>query len=622
VPTGTPGDDTFTASSGNETFDGGAGVDTVSYASSGTGVNVDLASGQSTPFLVVMPFGDSITYGVISSNKVKNEQSGGYRIGLWNSLQADGLAIDYVGSLKSGPTSFPDRDNEGLRGDTIEQLNALDAGYLSTYKPDVVLLMIGTNDTVDDNAATMISELHDLIVSIAAADPKATIFVAGIPPIYDSARNAIAQQYNAMIPGLVDQLNDTLKVVYVDTSDLTLSDVTPPPGDWGVHPTAGGYVKLAADWYNAIADSGVFGNERDTLTSIENVTGSAFADRLTGDSGNNVLSGLAGDDQLVGGGGKDTLDGGTGIDRMTGGTGDDTYVVDSSSDVVVENAGEGIDTIQTATKTTYSLANLANVENLTFTGTAAAKLTGNAADNRIEGGAGNDVIDGAAGADTLVGNAGSDTFIVDNVGDTIVEGASGGSDTVKASVSFTLGANVEKLTLTGTVDIDGTGNELNNTITGNAGANNVYGFAGVDTLYGLGGNDHLYGGDGSDVLRGGTGADVLEGGAGGDRFDWDSAADVGLGAGRDQVVDFTQGNDRMDFVSIDANSNTSADNAFAFIGANAFSGTAGQLRAEVVHGPTGDYTLVQGDLNGDRVADFEVALLGFTGTLKSSDFLL
>src|SRR5215212_1001409 len=98
MPTGTSGDDVFMASGGNESFAGGAGNDTVSYASSGTGVNVNLGTGESTPLLKVMPFGDSITYGVISSGQVKNEESGGYRIMLWNSLAGQDLAMDYVGS--------------------------------------------------------------------------------------------------------------------------------------------------------------------------------------------------------------------------------------------------------------------------------------------------------------------------------------------------------------------------------------------------------------------------------------------------------------------------------------------------------------------------------------------
>jgi Ca2+-binding RTX toxin-like protein len=625
MPTGTPGDDLLTATGGNESFDGGDGVDTLTYASSGTGVYVNLETGESTPLLKVMPFGDSITYGVISSGTVKNEESGGYRIMLWNSLAAQDLAIDYVGSIQSGPSDFVDRDNEGLRGKDMAYLNSVDAGFLNTYNPDVVLLMTGTNDSDGNTADQMIAMLRSLIISIASADPHATVFVAQIPPIHDDARNIVTQQYNAMIPGLIEELNDTYKVVLVDTSDLTLDDVStsPPDSDPGHHPTAAGYAKIAADFYNAIMSSGVFENERDTLTSIENVTGSNFGDKLVGDDGNNVLTGLDGNDTLVGNGGNDTLDGGNGTDTMIGGTGDDTYIVLNSSDVVVENAGEGNDTIQT-NKTTYSLADLPNVENLIYTGTTttAAKLTGNAADNQITGGKANDTIDGGAGADTMSGGKGADTYIVDNVGDKVIEGANAGVDTVNSSVSFTLGSNVEKLTLTGTNAIDGTGNTLNNTITGNAAANTLNGGSGVDTLIGGAGDDHLLGGNGNDVLNGGLGADVLSGGVGADRFDFNSVAEIGLGGARDQVTDFTHNSDKLDLSTIDAKVATQTNDAFSYIGSAAFTGTAGQLRAQIIHDASGDYTVVQGDVNGDGVADFEIQLTSFTGTLSASDFIL
>jgi Ca2+-binding RTX toxin-like protein len=618
MPTGTPGDDLFTASTGNESFDGDAGVDTVSYLNSGTGVYVNLETGQSTPLLKIMPFGDSITYGIISTGTVKDKESGGYRVYLWDSLlQTQDLAIDYVGSIQSGPLNFPDRDHAGFGGETIDYLNSVDEGLLNTYKPDVILLMIGTNDSQIKTADQMISDLRSLLISIATNAPGVTIFVAAIPPNHDAEENAVAQQYNAMIPGLVAELGDTHSIIFVDTSDLTLDDITPPPIDSGVHPTAAGYEKLAGLWLDAIIDSGLFEDERDTLASIENVTGSNFGDKLVGDGASNVLSGLVGNDQLIGGAGNDTLDGGAGSDTLTGGIGDDTYIVDSSSDVILEGAGEGNDSIRT-TKTTYSLANLPNVENLTYTGASAAKLTGNSADNRIEGGSGNDTLDGGTGVDTMAGGKGADTYVVDNVADVIVEAASSGVDTVKASVSFTLAANVEKLTLTGTGAIDGTGNNLANTITGNAAANKLSGGSANDTLIGGGGDDHLFGGYGADILRGGAGTDFLTGDSGADKFDWDNVGDAGIGAARDQVLDFVRGTDKLDLSTIDARTNVTGNNAFSFIGTGNFSGTAGQLRAERV----GEDTVVQGDVNGDGVADFEIVLVAYTANLQSSDFIL
>ncbi|RUM10412.1 calcium-binding protein, partial [Rhizobium phaseoli] len=169
---------------------------------------------------------------------------------------------------------------------------------------------------------------------------------------------------------------------------------------------------------------------------------------------------------ITGGVGADTLDGGAGADTLTGGAGNDIYVVDNIGDVVVEAAGGGTDTIKTVLNS-YSLASLANVENLTFTGTGDFSGSGNAAVNVITGGAGNDILDGGAGADTLVGGAGNDIYIVDNTGDVVTEAASAGTDTIEtalASYSLAALANVENLTYTGTAAFTGTGNTLANVI--------------------------------------------------------------------------------------------------------------------------------------------------------------
>ncbi|WP_286158972.1 calcium-binding protein [Methylobacterium sp. Leaf456] len=109
--------------------------------------------------------------------------------------------------------------------------------------------------------------------------------------------------------------------------------------------------------------------------------------------------------------------------------------------------------------------------------------------DRITGSIYDDYLDGWGGSDWLYGGAGNDTYIIDNVGDRVVEAANAGIDTVRSSVSFTLAANVENLTLIGTAAVNGTGNALANTITGNAGANVLNGAAGADTLIGGAGND-------------------------------------------------------------------------------------------------------------------------------------
>ena len=180
---------------------------------------------------------------------------------------------------------------------------------------------------------------------------------------------------------------------------------------------------------------------------------------------------------------------------MIGGAGNDSYVVDNAGDIVTEVAAGGTDSVQASV--TYTLG--AEVENLTLTGTGAINGTGNALDNGLTGNTGANRLDGGLGADTMTGGGGNDTYVVDNAGDVVVEAASGGTDTVESSVTYTLGAEVENLTLTGTAAINGTGNALNNMLTGNAAANVLTGGAGNDTLNGGAGIDTLVGGAGNDI---------------------------------------------------------------------------------------------------------------------------
>lgn len=271
-------------------------------------------------------------------------------------------------------------------------------------------------------------------------------------------------------------------------------------------------VDTASDTVTEAANAGI-DTVRTTVASYtlgSNIENLAFIglSAFTG-SGNelaNVITGNSGNDVLVGNAGDDTLDGAAGDDTLIGGIGNDIYIVDSLADVVIENAGEGTDVIQTALSG-YTLA--AEVENLTYIGTATFAGTGNALANVITGGAGSDTLDGGAGndtlnggtgIDTLIGGIGNDIYVVDVAGDVTLEAAGEGIDEVQATgASYTLGDNVENLTRVGTAAFIGTGNALDNIITGGIG---------VDTLNGGAGNDTLNGGQGIDTLVGGTGNDI------------------------------------------------------------------------------------------------------------------
>ena len=259
------------------------------------------------------------------------------------------------------------------------------------------------------------------------------------------------------------------------------------------------------------------GAGNDTLIGglgADNIAGGEGDDSLDGGEGADTLLGGGGSDVIVGGAGADSLDGGMGADRLIGGAGSDAYVVDDVGDVIEGEAegtgGDALDLVWASVD--YTLA--ANLEYLTLTG-AAMRGTGNALANRIAGNGLANTLDGAAGADTLIGGAGNDTYIVDETGDTIVGEAVGTGDgfidTVVAAFDYTLGDNLENLTLAG-LATRGTGNALANRIEGNGLANTLDGGAGADTLVGGAGDDTYILAQDRDVVieNDGEGLDTIE----------------------------------------------------------------------------------------------------------------
>ncbi len=369
------------------------------------------------------------------------------------------------------------------------------------------------------------------------------------------------------------------------------------------------------------------------------LNGGAGDDVLSGGSGNDRIVGGLGNDQLLGGGGNDVLISHDGspfddhdTDVMYGGAGNDVYFVDGPDDEVHETAGEGID--KAVVMSDFTLSAGSEVEIIQARGVTGQAITGNEFANRIIGGTGDDTLDGGDGNDVLFGNGGNDTLLGGD-GNDVMYGGSGhdsfdggnGVDTVSFAKS-TFAANVDLSLHLIMNDADSdfnesivnvenlTGSNSSDILRGDSGDNRLVGMKGDDMLRGNGGNDTIQGGDGNDLITGGAGSDRLSGGNGNDTYIYTSTSDSGLtAADRDVILDFLQGSDKISLTQIDANTTISGNQAFSFIGSNAFSHTAGELH-QVAHGAN---TWIEGDVNGDGAADLQIVLKG-SYTLHATDF--
>lgn len=243
-------------------------------------------------------------------------------------------------------------------------------------------------------------------------------------------------------------------------------------------------------------------------------------------------------------------------------------------------------------------------------------LNGGGGDNWLFGGSGDDRIVGGADCDWIEGGAGSDTMIGGGYHGHLVYWSSATGVEINLSTGHASGGDAKGDKFSGIIAVDGSAHR--DILTGNNADNWVIGLGGTDKLKGLGGADKIDGGAGNDYVSGGSGADTLTGGTGRDVFDFDAPADSGrTAATRDIITDFARGYDRLDLSGIDANARAAGNQAFSFTGAKAFSGKAGELHFVKYAGGI----LVEGDVNGDRVADFQIALQG-AKLLTQADFVL
>lgn len=400
-----------------------------------------------------------------------------------------------------------------------------------------------------------------------------------------------------------------------------------------------------------------------TIRNIETLVylrGTEFNDTLTLATQETLLevNAGAGDDVIISNASSVSVMGGAGNDRFISGIAGDTF-----------DGGEGIDTIDYSRSTTAVTVDLStgvgargdtllNVEN----------VLGSRLNDTIIGDSGANVLNGGAGADVMAGGAGDDTYYVDNKGDRVVEAAGDGTDTVISSVTYTLGDNIENLTLSGSADRDIRGNALDNTLIGNSGDNVIRGGEGADLMIGGEGDDRYYvdnigdrifergaqgtdwvystiswtlgsnlerlklngeawidatgntkdnniaGNAGRNVITGGLGADTMSGKAGSDTFVWRTLADSTV-AEADLITDLNDWSDKLDFRLIDGDVHTAGVQGFDIV--DAFSGKAGEL--VLSYDAASDVTALTVDVNGDGVADM---LVNLTGNHESFDRFL
>ncbi len=493
---GLAGNDTLTGLAGNDLLDGGAGTDTMN-------------GGLGDDTYVVDNTGDVVT---------ENANEGTDTV---KSSVTYTLAVNVENLTLTGTTA--------INGTGNSSNNVLD-GSLNTAAN------VLTGGTGND---TYILGAGDTIVEAASAGTD-TVLTSVTYTLGANLENLTLTGTNA-INGTGNTLANTL------TGNSAANTLSGGTGADTMLGGAGNDIYVVDNVGDVVTETSTLATEIDTvqssvtyslatLVNVENLTlTGTTAINATGNTLNNILTGNSTVNTLTGGAGDDTLNGGTGADTMLGGAGNDTYVRDNTGDVITELANEGIDTVNTSL--TYSIATLTNIENITLTGTTAINATGNALDNVLNGSLNTKI-------NALTGGAGNDTYIL-GTGDTVTEAANAGIDTVQSSITYTLGTNIEYLTLTGVAAINGTGNTLDNYLAGNTAINTLSGGAGNDLLNGGLGNDTLSGDAGNDVLEGAGGNDVLGDTAGNNLFNGGAGLDTLTGNTGNELFIGGAGNDTI-----------------------------------------------------------------------------
>ncbi|MEB3191472.1 MAG: Calx-beta domain-containing protein [Snowella sp.] len=457
-----------------------------------------------------------------------------------SALVADNVGTFYVGGYSSG--NLDGQINSGNND-----------AFITKYQEDLPTLSINDVTVLEgvDTSAVLTINLSKVSSQAISFSYTISSLTATANADYTSQTGTLTIAPNSTsttlsIPILDDNINEsdeTFMVTLSNPINATLNDNQ-------------GIVTITDMVYSSVTYTLPSTVENLTLTGTGNING-------TGNDNNNII---------IGNIGNNTLTGAAGIDTLIGGLGNDSYTVDSTMDVINENAGEGSDTVRSSV--TFSLATLPNLENLTLTGTGAINATGNNGNNILTGNNGNNLLEGGAGNDSLVGGSGTDTAyylnapasVTVNLTTGIANDGQGGTDTLSQMEN---------------IQGSSTGGD---SLTGNSGVNIIYGDGGADILTGAGGNDSLY-----------LGSDLVS-----------DTVNYANGDGSDNVFNFVRGlgGDVLNFTGITAiDVRVSGSNTLLRVG-DGISGNTGFA--------TGALLLTINGTTGFSATDVGVNLLGAT----------
>ena len=498
-------DNVISGSVGNDILDGGAGSDTASYLGAffAGGVTVSLAisgpqdtGGMGSDTLISI---ENLTGSVLADRLTGDAGQNSLR-GLDGSDILDGgLGADVMTGGFGNDSYFVDQAGDvviELAGQGNDRVFAA-ASYTLAAGQDVELL-----STADDNGTAQIdlagNDLGQLIygnngvnVLTGGADADSFLGLGGDDQIFGLGGNDLIDGGAGMDLLIGGQGNDVF--ILDNTNDVVIEG-----SGQGLDTVFTNASYLLNDDIERVGVNGF------STTFAINLIGNRVDNELWGNDGANFI------------------DGRDGVDIMYGFGGNDIYIVETAGDIVIELAGQGLDTIFTSISWTLD-HDLERLGVNGFTTTYAITLTGNELANEMWGNDGANIIDGKAGADLMTGFAGNDAYFVDNANDIIIETGAGGTDIVFASASYALGEDVERLT------VSDTSSSFAINLTGNARANEISGNNGANVLSGQGGSDLLIGNGGADTfaftssIYAGSIDQILDFQAGVDR--------IGLGAG-------------------------------------------------------------------------------------------